>query len=163
LIIADRDGQTAASSANSGSIAALFAAPFAESLDFSVESAIVRSLSWAFDEGDPTRIAFWFSQPLLPLARSELTSALLHSIPHRRHLGPKSRLTSTSIRTGCSKIAGKSAPSAAPKGIAVKSHAESLHVKPSNRNAYEKTMPSPDYSPQTRSDAEVQKERMRIM
>lgn len=47
MIIADRDGQTAASSANSGSIAALFAAPFAESLDFSVESAIVRPLSWA--------------------------------------------------------------------------------------------------------------------
>ena len=37
----------ASSSANSGSIAALFAAPFAESLDFPVEPAIVRPLSWA--------------------------------------------------------------------------------------------------------------------
>ena len=36
----------ASSSANIGSIAALFAAPFAESLDFWVESGIVRSLSW---------------------------------------------------------------------------------------------------------------------
>jgi len=37
----------ASSSANIGSIAALFAAPFPESLDFPVESAIVRPLSWA--------------------------------------------------------------------------------------------------------------------
>jgi hypothetical protein len=37
----------ASSSANIGSIAALFAAPFGEWLDFSAESAIVRPLSWA--------------------------------------------------------------------------------------------------------------------
>src|SRR5580658_6324748 len=47
LMIAGNEGQFATRSANSGSIAALFAAPFAESLDFSAESAIVRSLSWA--------------------------------------------------------------------------------------------------------------------
>jgi hypothetical protein len=47
LIIAGRVCHCAESSANSGSIAALFAAPFAKSLDFPVESAIVRSLSWA--------------------------------------------------------------------------------------------------------------------
>jgi hypothetical protein len=47
LMIGGRMCHCAESSANSGSIAALFAAPFAESLDFSVESAIVRPLSWA--------------------------------------------------------------------------------------------------------------------
>jgi hypothetical protein len=47
LIIAGRVCHCAESSANSGSIAALFAAPFAKSLDFSVESAIVRYLSLA--------------------------------------------------------------------------------------------------------------------
>jgi hypothetical protein len=46
LIIAGNDRHFATTSANAGSIAALFAAPLAESLDFSVESAIVRSLSW---------------------------------------------------------------------------------------------------------------------
>jgi hypothetical protein len=45
LMIGGRMCHCAESSANSGSIAALFAAPFAESLDFSVESAIVRPLS----------------------------------------------------------------------------------------------------------------------
>jgi hypothetical protein len=45
LIIAGNEGQFATRSANSVSIAALFAAPCAESLDFSAESAIVRSLS----------------------------------------------------------------------------------------------------------------------
>jgi hypothetical protein len=47
LIVADKEDQFATRPANSGSIAALFAAPFAESLDFSVESLVVRSLSWA--------------------------------------------------------------------------------------------------------------------
>jgi hypothetical protein len=47
LITGGNEGQFFTRSANSGSIAALFAAPFAESLDFSVESGIVLSLSRA--------------------------------------------------------------------------------------------------------------------
>ncbi|MGD0541601.1 MAG: hypothetical protein ABSB33_08800, partial [Tepidisphaeraceae bacterium] len=52
----------ASSSANIGSIAALFAAPFPESLDFSVESAIVRSLSWAYQGPTLSESAFLFSR-----------------------------------------------------------------------------------------------------
>lgn len=47
LVRAGNLAQFETSSANSGSIAALFAAPFAESLDFPVEFAIVGPLSWA--------------------------------------------------------------------------------------------------------------------
>jgi hypothetical protein len=49
LIIAGNEGHFATKLANSGSIAALFAAHFADSLDFSAESLIVRALSWAFN------------------------------------------------------------------------------------------------------------------
>jgi hypothetical protein len=45
--ITGNDGQFATSSANAGSVAALFASPFAGSLELAVESGIVRSLSWA--------------------------------------------------------------------------------------------------------------------
>jgi hypothetical protein len=49
LMIAGRLSHLASSSANSGSSAALFAAPFADSLDFPAESESVRSLSWAYN------------------------------------------------------------------------------------------------------------------
>jgi hypothetical protein len=55
------------SSVNIGSIAALFAAPFVESLDFAVESAIVRSLSWALVKA--ARWAAFFCAPLVVTER----------------------------------------------------------------------------------------------
>ena len=56
FIIAGSEGHFATMSANPGSIAALFAARLPESLDFSVESPIVRPLSWA---SDPSKDGFF--------------------------------------------------------------------------------------------------------